>query len=122
MMPDDGFDPWTRDVRHLTPQQWTALRKDIIARAHAERNRAIERMVAGAFRALRDAWRYRRCRQEARAALCSMTAYELRDIGLSRGDIEGAIRCDDVGAMEDRSRRCYGVLAQTARSRGNPSG
>jgi uncharacterized protein YjiS (DUF1127 family) len=121
-MSDDGFDPWACDVRHLTPQQWTALRKAIIGRAHAERNRAIRQMVMGAFRALREGWRRRRRRQEARAALCSMTAYELRDIGLSRCGIEAAIRRDKMDAVDDRSRRCCGVLAQTARSRGNPSG
>ncbi len=26
-MSDDGFDPFAGDARHLTPYQWTALRK-----------------------------------------------------------------------------------------------
>jgi uncharacterized protein YjiS (DUF1127 family) len=108
-MSDDGFDPWKHDVRHLTPQQWTVLRKGIVGRARDERNRAIRRMILGAIRAVRNAWRRIQLRQEARAALCSMNDRELRDIGLSRCCIEGAIR-RDLDAVHDRHR--YGVPAQ----------
>ena len=31
-MSEDGFDPFEGDARHLTLQQWTALRKSIVAR------------------------------------------------------------------------------------------
>jgi uncharacterized protein (DUF1330 family)/uncharacterized protein YjiS (DUF1127 family) len=91
-MSDDGFDLLAGNARHLTPLQWTALRKCIVRRAHEERNRAIRQMLVGAFAAIRSAWRRVRCRQEARAELCSMTDRELRDIGLSRSGIEAAIR------------------------------
>jgi uncharacterized protein YjiS (DUF1127 family) len=108
-MSDDGFDPFAADARHLTPQQWTALRKRIVGRAHEERNRAIRQLVASAFGAIRSVWRRIRSRQEARAALRSMTDRELWDIGLSRSGIEAAIGADDgesgVSRLEIR-RRC----------------
>ena len=123
-MSDDDFDPSTCDPRHLTPQQWTALRKCIISRAQEERNRTIRQIVVGAFRAFRTAWHRARRRQEARAALRSMTARELWDIGLARSGIEAAIRQDDMDAVDDRSHRRCGAPAQTGRWRGgsDPSG
>jgi uncharacterized protein YjiS (DUF1127 family) len=83
-MSDDGFDPRSYDVRYLTPLQWTARKRSIIKRAHAERRRAIHLMFACAFGAVRSACRRMRQRQEARDALRSMTDYELKDIGLAR--------------------------------------
>ena len=115
-MSDDGFDSCACDPRHLTPQQWTALRKCIVSRAQEERNRLIRQMVVGGFRALWQGWRRMLLRQEARAALRSMTDRELSDIGVSRSGIEGAIRRDDIDAVDDRARRRYGVLAPTGRS------
>lgn len=103
-MSDDGFDRFAGDARHLTPQQWTALRKCIVGRAHEERNRAIRQMVAGTFGTIRSAWRRIRCRQEARATLRSMTDRELWDIGLSRSGIEAGIRRDDMDAAVGVSR------------------
>lgn len=91
-MSDDGFDPRSYDVRYLTPLQWTARKRSIVERAHAERRRAIRLMFACAFGAVRSACRRMRHRQEARAALRSMTDYELKDIGLARFGIEAAIR------------------------------
>jgi uncharacterized protein YjiS (DUF1127 family) len=105
-MSDDRFDRSACDTRHLTPSQWTALRKSIIVRAHEERNRAIRRMVMAAFAAVRNAWHRMRCRQQARAALRSMTDYELRDIGITRSGIEPAIRQNDLDAAGDRSAYC----------------
>ncbi len=93
-MPDDGFDPYACDPRHLTPRQWTALRKGIVARAQEERNRLIRQMVGG-IRELWRACRRMRLRREARTVLSSMSDRELRDIGISRPGIEGAIRHDD---------------------------
>ena len=89
---DDGFEPFAGDARHLTPQEWAALRKRIVWRAHEERKRAIGQMVAGTFGVIWSAWRRIRIRQEARATLGSMTDRELWDIGLSRSGIEAAIR------------------------------
>jgi uncharacterized protein YjiS (DUF1127 family) len=93
---DSGFEPFSGDARHLTPQEWTALRKCIVGRAHEERNRAIRQMVAGTFGVIWRVWRRIRDRQEARATLGSMTDRELWDIGLSRSGIEVAIRRDDT--------------------------
>jgi uncharacterized protein YjiS (DUF1127 family) len=117
-MSDDGFDPSACDPRHLTPQQGTALRKCIVSRAQEERNRLIRQMVVGGFRALWRAWRRMLLRQEARAALRSMTDRELWDIGISRSGIEGAIRRDDTDAVDEPVSRRYGVVAPTGRSRG----
>jgi uncharacterized protein (DUF1330 family)/uncharacterized protein YjiS (DUF1127 family) len=97
-MSDDGFDPRSYDVRYLTQPQWTALRQSIIKRAHADQSRAIRRMFACAFGAVRSACRRMRQRQGARDALRSMTDYELKDIGLARSGIEAAIRCDEQDA------------------------
>jgi len=112
-MSDDGFDSCACDPRHLTPQQWTALRKCIVSRAQAERNRLIRQIVVGGFRALWRAWRRMLVRQEARAALRSMTDRELWDIGISRSGIEGAIRRDDTDAVDEPVRRRSGVVAPT---------
>jgi uncharacterized protein YjiS (DUF1127 family) len=95
---DDGFEPFTGDARHLTPQQWTALRKSIVRRADEERKRAIRQMFAGSFGMIRRAWRRIQLRREARAELGSMTDRELWDIGLSRSGIEAAVRQDDADA------------------------
>jgi hypothetical protein len=65
-MSDDGFDPFAGDPRHLTLQQWTALRKCIVRRAHEGRDRAIRQMVAGAFGVIWRVWRRIRIRNEAR--------------------------------------------------------
>jgi hypothetical protein len=62
-MSDGGFDPFAGDARHLTPQQWTTLRKSMVRRAHEERNRAIRQLVAGTFGAVRSAWRRIRSRR-----------------------------------------------------------
>jgi uncharacterized protein YjiS (DUF1127 family) len=101
-MSEDGFDPFESDARHLTTQQWTALRKSIVRRAHQERQRAIRHMVADTVRLIWRAWQRIRIRQEARAALGSMTDRELRDMGLSRAGIEAAIRCPDTGTSSLR--------------------
>jgi uncharacterized protein YjiS (DUF1127 family) len=112
-MSDDGFDLFAGDARHLTPQQWTALRKCIIGRAHEERNRAIRQTVTSASRAIRSAWRRIRCRREARATLRSMTDLELWDMGLSRSGIEAAIRRGDKEATGDISRREIGTAMRS---------
>jgi uncharacterized protein YjiS (DUF1127 family) len=117
-MSDDGFDLRACYPRHLSPQQWTVLRKRIVSRAQAERSRFIRQIVVGGFRALWMAWRRMLLRQEARAALRAMTDRELWDIGLSRCDIEGAIRRDDMDAVDDLARYRYGVQAPTGRSCG----
>jgi uncharacterized protein (DUF1330 family)/uncharacterized protein YjiS (DUF1127 family) len=83
----------------LAPAQYSDLRRTIVASAQLDRNRAILRVLTGAFRMLGRAYRNMRTRQLARSELAAMKDYELRDIGLSRSGIEGAIRCGrpDVG-------------------------
>ena len=88
-MPCDGFDPFAADSRHLSPQQWTALRKYYVSRAEEERKRIFRRMGAAFARALWRAWKHLR-RLKARSELYAMTERELRDIGLSRSGIEAA--------------------------------
>jgi len=97
-MSNNEFDPCT-GIRHLTPQQWTALRKCIVERAHAERRRAIRRTLAGIWRLIRSGWHHIQVRQEARATLRSMTDRELWDIGVSRSGIEAAIRRHETDAV-----------------------
>ncbi len=110
-MSNDGFDPGACDPRQLTPQQWTALRKGIVSRAQEERNRLIRRLVQGGLRALWQAWRRMVLREQARAALRSMTDRELWDIGISRAGIEPAIRRDDVDVVDGPARRRASGLA-----------
>jgi uncharacterized protein YjiS (DUF1127 family) len=102
-MSDDGFDLSRCDPRHLTPRQSMRLRKSIIGRAHEARNLVIRHMVMGAFAAILNAWQQIGCRQQARAALRSMSEYELRDIGISRAGIEAAIRQNDTDTNDHRS-------------------
>jgi uncharacterized protein YjiS (DUF1127 family) len=90
-MPEDGFDPFAADSRHLSPQQWTALRKYVVSRAEEERKRVIRQMGAAFAGALWSAWNRLRRLRRARSELYAMTERELRDIGLSRSGIEAAI-------------------------------
>ena len=118
-MPDDGFDIDACRIRHLTPQQWTALRRQVIARATDERQRAIAETAAragrlcagllaaasGANDALRNAWR--RLRQHQRRLqdlreLSEMDNIALKDIGISRLDI-AAMRLNANHATPDRA-------------------
>lgn len=87
----DDFDPRAHDARHLTPQQWTAMRQSIVRSAQAERDRMIRSSLRAAVTALRAGWRRLCERQQARASLRAMSDYELRDIGVTRAGIEAAI-------------------------------
>jgi len=117
-MPDDGFDIDACEIRHLTPQQWAALRRRVIARATDERQRAIAEAAAraralctgllaiasGLGDALQNAWR--RLRQHHRRLkdlreLSEMDNIALKDIGVSRLDI-AALRLDATHARPDR--------------------
>ena len=105
---DDGTEFRARDTRHLTPQQWSALRKRIIARAHDERKQAILQMVGATRRgiqrvriairwaidALRKAFASRlaaRKRLQDLRQLSAMSDDELKDIGISRLEIRAAL-------------------------------
>jgi uncharacterized protein YjiS (DUF1127 family) len=103
-MPDDGFEIDGCEVRHLTLQQWTALRRSIIVRAREERKEAIDEVAARASRlccallaaasrisdALRSAWRRLRQHQKRLQELRELSQMDdlaLRDLGISRLDI-----------------------------------
>jgi len=68
-MPYDGFDPFTADSRHLSPQQWIALRKYFVGQAEKERKRVIRQMGAAFASALWSAWKRLRRLREARSEL-----------------------------------------------------
>jgi hypothetical protein len=68
-MPCDGFDPFTADSRHLSPQQWIALRKYFVDQAEKERKRVIRQMGAAFASALWSAWKRLRRLREARSEL-----------------------------------------------------
>jgi uncharacterized protein YjiS (DUF1127 family) len=117
-MPDDSFDFDACRVRHLTPQQWTALRRSIITRATEERKRAIGATAAragwlcsallatasGISGALRRAWprlRQHQKRLQDLRELSQMDDIALKDIGITRLDI-GAMRLNANHAAPGR--------------------
>jgi uncharacterized protein YjiS (DUF1127 family) len=108
-MRHEAFDIGSIDVRSLNPKQRDALRRHLIREAHAVRARAIRWVLVRAFGLLRwlpiaamqkiyKGWivyRRRRDRLEGWAQLRAMTDYELRDIGISRSAIRGAVCSDE---------------------------
>ncbi len=108
MQQDNGFDLEKIDIRSLSPEEWIALKTQIIRRAHSERDKAIGLAIGGAaawvwkscrrlrkWSALRTAWishvRGRR-EQVAAAQLRGLNDQWLADMGLTRGDIESRVR------------------------------
>ncbi len=108
-MCDDGSDLYAPGMRRLTPGEWEARRKRIIARAHEGRGHVIRQMVGATCRgvrrvshaahwlggALRKAfglYRARRKRLRDLQRLSEMSDIELRDIGISRLEIHAAMR------------------------------
>jgi uncharacterized protein (DUF1330 family)/uncharacterized protein YjiS (DUF1127 family) len=104
-MIDNERETYAHDVRRLTPLQWTALRRSIIARAHAERARMLRSVAVAVVAALRRGWRGLRERQQARNELRSMSDYELRDIGVTRAGIDAVTRYGDDDATQDVPQR-----------------
>ena len=119
-MPCDGFDPFTADSRHLSPQQWIALRKYFVGQAK-ERKRVIRQMGAAFARALWSAWKRLRRLREARSELYAMTERELRDIGLSRSGIEAAISQIEAEPRPTQPEIRDSAVAQMVRKTGRPS-
>ena len=119
-MPYDGFDPFTADSRHLSPQQWIALRKYFVGQAK-ERKRVIRQMGAAFARALWSAWKRLRRLREARSELYAMTERELRDIGLSRSGIEAAISQIEAEPRPTQPEIRDSAVAQMVRKTGRPS-
>jgi len=116
-MPCDGFDPFTADSRHLSPQQWIALRKYFVGQAK-ERKRVIRQMGAAFAGALWSAWKRLRRLREARSELYAMTERELRDIGLSRSGIEAAISQIEAEPRPTQPEIRDSAAAQMARKTG----
>jgi hypothetical protein len=50
---DDEIDIATIDLRSLTPQQWTALKRQVIRNAHAERSQVARVLFGSLFGWLR---------------------------------------------------------------------
>jgi uncharacterized protein YjiS (DUF1127 family) len=120
-MPCDGFDPFTADSRHLSPQQWIALRKYFVGQAEKERKRVIRQMGAAFASALWSAWKRLRRLREARSELNAMTERELRDIGLSRSGIEAAISQIEAEPRPTQPEIRDSAVAQMVRKTGRPS-
>lgn len=105
---DAGFDLATIDIRSLSHDEWIALKRQIIHRAHSERDKAISMAIGGAlawvwrscrrllkWSALRAAWIShvkKRREQVAAAQLRGLNDQWLADMGLTRGDIESRVR------------------------------
>jgi uncharacterized protein YjiS (DUF1127 family) len=105
-MSDDGFDPDAGTVRHLTCSERTALKKRVIARADKERQRLLRQWTGRSILAIRRAWRHlskpiiaaarrfvvtQRRLAELRQ-LGAMSDRELRDLAISRLEIQAAVR------------------------------
>jgi uncharacterized protein YjiS (DUF1127 family) len=108
-MRDGGSLSDAPDLPHPPPQAWPAQREGIVARGREERRLVkrhmadatlgVVRLTARAARRLRDALRQasrrylaRRNRVNELHELAAMSNRELRDIGISRGEIRSAIR------------------------------
>jgi uncharacterized protein YjiS (DUF1127 family) len=107
-MRHETFETVSIDVRSLSPAQRTALKLRLVREAHAARARAMQQVLARVFRRphwlqpavavirraldkARTAHVCRRDRLKGLAQLRAMADHELRDIGLSRSDIRGAV-------------------------------
>jgi uncharacterized protein YjiS (DUF1127 family) len=91
-MSDDGLNLCVCQPEGPQSQPWTARKQRIVRRANRERQQAIRTMVWAALEAIPRAVQRWNARRHARATLCSMTDYELRDLGVSRTAIEAALR------------------------------
>lgn len=89
------------DYRDLSAEQRIAIKRQAIARAHAERSRAFRIMLAGLVAILRrsavtivrfsKALRARRARSIAATQLRSLSDRELKDIGVCRCEINALV-------------------------------
>jgi uncharacterized protein YjiS (DUF1127 family) len=126
----------------LTYEQWERRKQQIVRRAEVARARALRGLVGGVLRGLRTAasavaatagkwWRAYALRRERNAAVRELRALddrELKDIGISRGEIEWVVHCEDATRLRDatiaanRSRRCDPTASTAMTSRPQPSG
>jgi uncharacterized protein YjiS (DUF1127 family) len=114
------------DYRGLTPEQWQRERQRILSRAQAARAQALRQVagtvvhplqviLAGAAAALHDLaegaaaragkwWRAYALRRERNAAVRELHALDdrtLKDIGVSRSEIEWVVRGQDATRLRD---------------------
>jgi uncharacterized protein YjiS (DUF1127 family) len=94
---EDDLDLLLRDHRTLTPEQRADMVRRVVARARAYRAAAIRDLFRRLF-----GWMSRRA---AIAQLRALDDRMLKDIGLSRGEIEAAVR------GEEPSQRCISKAA-----------
>lgn len=104
-MIDNECEPHAHDTRHLTPLQWTALKRSVAQRAHAERAWMLRSVAIAVVAALRHGWRGLRERQQACDQLRSMSDYELRDIGVTRAGIDAVTRHGNDDATQAAPQR-----------------
>ena len=110
----------------LTYEQWERRKQQIVRRAEVARARALRGLVGGVLRGLRTAasavaatagkwWRAYTLRRQRNAAVRELHALddrELKDIGITRSEIEWVVDGDDATRLRDatiaanRSRRC----------------
>ncbi|KAA0078001.1 DUF1330 domain-containing protein [Tardiphaga sp. P9-11] len=106
-MIDSEREPHAHHTHHLTPLQWTALKRSVVQRAHAERARMLRSVVIAVVAALRHGWRGLRERQQACDQLRSMSDYELRDIGVTRANIDAVTRHGNDDATQAAPQRSH---------------
>jgi uncharacterized protein YjiS (DUF1127 family) len=87
------------DLRSLSPEEWTAWKARLIRRAHADQAAAIRNAFIGwtaiLIRAARRkllSWRRQRCERRAAAELHALGDLELKDIAVSRSEIDARVR------------------------------
>jgi uncharacterized protein YjiS (DUF1127 family) len=130
------------DFNSLTPDQWQRSRRQIIRRAQAARAQALRDLVGAALRALQAAaggaaaltralakavaaaagrwWRAYAIRRERNAAVRELRALDdraLKDIGVSRSEIEWVVGGRDTTRLRDAT-----IAANRSRPRGATAG
>jgi uncharacterized protein YjiS (DUF1127 family) len=116
-MSDDGFDPDAGTVRHLTCRERLALRKRVIARADRERRRLLRQWIGKSIQAIHRFWKHlsklfvaaaRRFliaqrRQAELRQLGAMSDRELRDLAISRLEIQAAVQSGATWPRDGRN-------------------
>ena len=126
----------------LTYEQWERRKQQIIRRAEAARGQALRGLVGAVLRGLRTAawavaatagkwWRAYALRRERSAAVRELHALDdrtLKDIGITRGEIEWVVDGEDATRLRDatiaanRSRRRDPTAGTSTTLRPDPSG